>query len=743
MRFPFYKQQDFKDCGPSCLLMIARHYGRKLDITKLRESAGITKEGVSLFGITEAAEQAGFRTAAIRITPAELEDMPLPSILHWNQRHFVVLYKIKRDHFFIADPAIGKIRLGKKEFLHNWIAAGEEETEGGTEKVTEGGAEEGIALLVEPTRDFYANTANITQAPEQTSSWRLLKKYLSHYKKRIALLFLFLLIGSIFQFLFPYLTQGIVDRGINKQNLGFIQLILLAQFVLFFAQAFTEFIRARILLYISTHINLSILSDFWKKLMKLPLSFFETKKTGDIIQRINDHRRIETFITGSALQTIFSLFNLLVFSIVLLTYSRNIFLVFLAGSIVYFIWIHIFLKRRRNLDYGRFAASAKVSAATMQFINGMQEIKLNGAERVKRREWQGLQSSLFRFNFKSLSLNQFQQTGAFFINQGKNIIITYLVAVAVMNGTMTLGQMLAIQYIIGQLNSPVEQLIQFTQQAQEARISLERLNEIQQLPDEEPTGMAYTKRLPDDHSISLRRVKFTYPGAGNQPVLKSINLEIPGNKVTAIVGMSGSGKTTLLKLMLKFFEDYSGMIRVGKTDLKNIRPGFWRGICGSVLQDGFIFNDTIAKNIALAEEHPDREKIMQACRVAEIAEFIESLPLGLDTRIGAEGSGISAGQQQRLFIARAVYKDPEFLFFDEATNALDANTEKAILENLQEFFQGRTVVVAAHRLSTVMNADKIVVIENGSIIEEGTHEELSHKSGKYFELVRNQLELGA
>lgn len=715
------------DCGPSCLHMIASYYGKKFEIEQLREWSGITREGVTLLGIAEAAEKAGLTTAAIKVSLQELEAIPLPVILHWKQKHFIVLYKIRKGVFYIVDPSIGKMKLSKQEFLSNWLGSTEDK-------------EKGVALALEPGPDFFSKQ---TAQENKPTNWQLLKKYLYQYKGRVYQLLGCLLLGSVFQFIFPYLTQGIVDRGIKQQDLAFIQLILLAQFVLFFGQAFTEFIRARILLYISTHVNLSILSDFWMKLMKLPMSFFESKKTGDIIQRINDHRRIELFITGSALQTIFSVFNLFVFSIVLLTYDAGIFLIFLTGSVLYFLWIKIFLKRRRILDYSRFAVASQESSATMQFIYGMQEIKLNNAEQLKRKEWKGLQTTLFQFNFKSLSLNQYQQTGAFFINQGKNILITYLVAVAVVQGSLTLGQMLAIQYIIGQLNSPVEQLIQFMQQAQEARISLERLNEVQQLPDEESPHIRYHSAIPSDHTISFNELNFTYPGAGNEPVLKDINLVIPANKITAIVGMSGSGKTTLLKLMLKFYDNYQGNIRIGGSDLKKIRPGYWRGITGSVMQDGFIFNDSIARNIALGDEHPDLERVMRACEVAEISHFIAGLPRGLETRIGAEGSGISSGQKQRLFIARAVYKNPDFLFFDEATNALDANNEKAIMENLQEFFKGRTVVVAAHRLSTVMNADKIVVIENGSVIEEGTHEELTNKNAGYYELVRNQLLLGA
>ena len=591
---------------------------------------------------------------------------------------------------------------------------------------------------MEPTPAFYE------QENEKAKGigFGLLIKYSFKYKAQIFQLFVGLLLGSLLQLIFPFLTQSIVATGINTGNLNFIQLILIAQFTLFFARTVVEFIRSRILLFVSTHINLSILSDFWIKLMRLPLNFFDTKQTGDILQRINDNRRIETFITGTALQTIFSVFNLIVFSFVLLAYSTMIFIIFAAGSLLYFFWIRLFLKYRRTLDYKRFAVASKENSITMQLILGMQEIKLNNAEHLKRWEWEGIQASLFKLNFRSLSLSQYQQAGAFFINEGKNIFITYLVAVSVLNGQLTLGAMLAIQYIIGQLNSPVEQLIGFTQQAQDARISLERLNEIHELEDEEPSGTSFNNHVSDNTSIVFNNLNFTYPGAGNMAVLKTLNLSFPAGKVTAIVGMSGSGKTTILKLIQKFYENYTGEIKIGDTNIKYISPFFWRSISGSVMQDGFIFSDSIEKNIAVGDENPVYEKLIHACKVANILSFVESLPLGFNTKIGAEGNGISAGQKQRMLIARAVYKDPKFLLFDEATNALDANNEKAIMENLQEFFKGRTVIVVAHRLSTVKNADKIVVLQDGEIIEEGTHSELAGIKGTYYELVKNQLELG-
>lgn len=715
------------DCGPNCLRMVAKYYGRSVLLTNLRNKSEYGKQGVSMLGLTDAAESLGFKTVGAKLNLKQLiNEAPLPCILHWEQNHFVVLYKATKKTFTIADPTKGIIKLNQDEFTENWISTNNDNDK------------KGIVLLLEPTAVFYERKNDNNKAV----GWGLLTQYTLKYKAQIFQLFLGLLLGSLLQLIFPFLTQSIVDTGLNTHNLSFIQLILIAQFTLFFARTVVEFIRSRILLFVSTHINLSILSDFWIKLMRLPLSFFDTKQTGDILQRINDHKRIESFITGPALQTIFSLFNLITFSLVLLYFNITIFIIFAVGSILYFLWIRLFLKYRRKLDYRKFAALSKENSATMQLIYGMQEIKLNNAEHIKRWEWEGLQASVFKLNFKALSLSQYQQAGAFFINEGKNIFITYIVATLVLSGKLTLGEMLAVQYITGQLNSPVEQLIQFIQQAQDAKISLERLNEIHQLEDEEPNDIAFKNNLSGSQNIHLSNLNFTYAGAGNNPVLKNINTIFPAGKVTAIVGMSGSGKTTILKLIQKFYETYLGEIKIGEGSLKYVSPFYWRSITGSVMQDGFIFSDSIEKNIAVSDGNPDYKKLIHSCKVANILEFIESMPLGFNTKIGAEGNGISAGQKQRILIARAVYKNPQFLFFDEATNALDANNEKAIMENLQEFFKGRTVIVVAHRLSTVKDADKIIVLQDGEVIEEGNHNELTQKRGKYYELVKNQLELG-
>ncbi len=728
MSFPFYKQLDKMDCGPACLKMISKYYGKNISLTVLRNYSEINRDGVSLLSISQAAEKIGFKTIYGKISVEQLiNDVPIPCVLHWQQNHFIVVIDRPNKKFItIADPAKGIIKLTIKEFEENWIG------------INDDAEQKGIALLLEPSPKFYEQENDKNKA----IGWGILAGYTFKYKAQFIQLILGLLLGSLLQLIFPYLTQSIVDTGINTGNLHFIQVILIAQFTLFFSRTFVEFLRSRILLFVSTHINLSILSDFWIKLMRLPLNFFDTKQTGDILQRINDHSRIEGFITSTALQTIFSIFNLVIFSIVLLTYNTSIFSIFILGSVLYFFWIRLFLKYRRKLDYSRFAVASKENSITMQLIQGMQEIKLNNAEHLKRWEWENVQASLFKLNFKSLSLSQYQQAGAFFINEGKNILITYLVAKLVIEGQLTLGAMLAIQYIIGQLNSPVEQLIQFTQQAQDAKISLERLNEIHQLEDEEPQETTFINNISEKHTIEIKNLTFSYPGAGNQPVLSNIKIDFPTGKVTAIVGMSGSGKTTLLKLIQKFYENYTGDLKIGDYNLKNLSPHFWRDITSSVMQDGFIFSDSISNNIAVGFQNPNHERLVQACKVANVLSFVENLPLGFNTKIGAEGNGISAGQKQRILIARAVYKNPQFLFFDEATNALDANNEKIIMENLQTFFEGRTVIIVAHRLSTVKNADKIVVLENGEIIEEGNHDTLTQKRGKYYELVKNQLELG-
>lgn len=728
-KFPHYKQPDQMDCGPTCLRMIAKYYGRNYTLQRLREVSGVNRQGVSLLGISEAAEKIGFRTTGLRITLIKLQEIDLPCILHWQQNHFVVLYKISgasKKIYHISDPARGRIQYAEAEFLKRWLST------------QNNGNPEGVALMISPSPDFYRQGGD----PEKGLNLTYMLGYLLKYKPLIIQLFVGLGVGSLLQLILPFLTQSVVDIGINTRNLNFVYVVLIAQTMLFLGRLSVDFIRSWILLHITTRINISILTDFLIKLMKLPMNFFETKMTGDIMQRMSDQSRIQSFLTGSSLSTIFSLFNLVIFSFVLAYYNLNIFIIFLISSVIYSFWIVFFLKKRRELDFKRFDISSENQSNIVQLIAGMQEIKLNNCEQQKRWEWERIQAGLFKFSIKSLALGQYQQFGAFFINEGKNILITFMVAKTVIDGQLTLGAMMAIQYIVGQLNSPIEQMLSFLQSFQDAKISLERLNEIHEMEEEEPVEKSFLYDLPLIKSLSIQKLSFTYPGAGNEPVLDNISLDIPEGKTTAIVGMSGSGKTTILKLLLRFYEPQKGDIKVGNTHIQQIGYRYWRGRCGIVMQDGFIFSDTIARNIAVGDEYPDMAKLLHAIKVANISDFIEELPLGLNTKIGAAGNGISQGQRQRMLIARAVYKDPEYIFFDEATNALDANNEKVIMENLETFFKGRTVVVVAHRLSTVKNADNIIVLDKGIIIEQGSHQELVSRNGEYYQLVKNQLELG-
>lgn len=718
------------DCGPTCLRMIAQYHGRHYNLETLRQMSGFSKSGVSLYAIGETAEKIGFRTRGVRISYDQLTDIRLPGIVHWDQNHFVVITAIKgkgnKQQVSIADPAKGMLHYNKQEFLDHWLPSGDE-------------TDTGIMLILEPTPKFYEEPGE----KEKKLSWERLILHLRGSKWAITQVFVALIIASVMQLIFPFLTQSIVDNGINTRNLQFITIILIAQLMLVFSRTVVEFIRSRLLLRISNRLNLSILSDFWIKLTRLPLSYFDVYHVGDTLQRIGDHKQIQNFLTGTALSTFFSLFNFITFSIVLITFNVKIFFVFAAGSILYFLWIKIFLQIRRKLNYQTFHVASRENNATLQLIQGMQEIRLNNAAQAKRWEWENIQVSIFKLGFKSLSYGQWQNAGALLINQSKDVVVTFIVAQLVIKGELTLGEMLATQYIIGQLSSPIEQLVGFIQSAQDARISMERMNEIHQLEDEEPADKMLLAYLPEQKDISLDQLSFIYPGTGNAAVLKGISIHIPEGKVTAIVGTSGSGKTTLLKLLLKFYEFYQGDISVGGTNLKYISPSFWRQRCGAVLQDGYIFNDTVMRNIAVGDESVDQEKLVRSCKIANILSFIESLPNGFYTKLGADGTGVSQGQRQRILIARAVYKDPEYLFLDEATNALDANNEKAIVENLHNYCEGRTVVVVAHRLSTVKHADNIIVLDKGEIREQGTHEYLSASRGYYYELVKNQLELGS
>jgi len=724
--FPFYKQLDAMDCGPTCLRMVARHYGKHFTLQTLRENSQINVEGVSLLGIAKAAEAIGMQTMGVSLTWERLQsEAPLPVIVHWEQNHFIVVYKISRDKVWVADPAFGLAVYSRSEFLKGWISTRKE------------GEPKGSVLLLQPSPDFLSHE----DEPLKKTGFGYLIRYLAPYKRFVNHLFLGLILGSIIHFLLPVLFQSIVDFGITNQDLSFIYLVLIFQFVLIISRMGIDFIRRWILLHLSTRINIALISDFLVKMMKLPVGFFDTKLTGDILQRVSDHRRVESFLTTSSLTILFSMMNLLVFAVILAIYSIKILLIFLAGSAAYFTWISLFMKKRRTLDHKYFSKQAENQSKLIQIIHGIRDIKLNNAERTKQWEWKEIQAGMFRVNMKSMALNQNQEAGGIFINEAKNILINVLAAIAVLNNDMSLGMLLAVSYILGQLNSPIEQMISFFHRVQDAKISLERLGEIHELEDEYQQQKGLTV-LPSIDRLQVSNLAFSYPGAMRRNVVENINLTLKKDTVTAVVGVSGSGKTTLVKLLLGFYQPGSGEIRVGDMSLQMMSPDLWRSHCGVVMQDGYIFSDTIARNIAMGEENIKSDQLLYAARQACIDDFIDQLPLGYNTRIGQEGLTLSGGEQQRILIARAIYKNPSFLFLDEGTSALDANNERRIMENLQQVFRGKTVLIVAHRLSTVKNADQIIVLDQGKIVEEGKHNGLIARKGHYFNLVRNQLELG-
>jgi ATP-binding cassette subfamily B protein len=739
--FPQYTQLDAMDCGPTCLRMIAKYYGRNYSLQTLREKSFITREGVSMLGISDAAESIGFHTTGVRIDFEQLaNNVQFPCILHWNQNHFVVCYEIKHvrpgllrfarnDDYAIriADPAGEKYTMNKEQFLKCWISSKTQSKD------------TGIALLLEPTPEFYTHEDD-KQNQEKNLSYFL--RYLFPYKSPVIQLVIGMLIGSIMSLILPFLTQAVVDQGIGNSNLNFITLILIAQLVLSITQMAVHFIQSWIILHVNTRISISLISDFLIKLMKLPIRFFDAKNIGDIMQRIGDHERIKSFITGTTLNTLFSFVTFIIFAFILAYYNSLILIVFLVGNILYIAWILLFLRYRKKLDYKRFAQSSANQSNLVQLVTGMQEIKLNNCEKQQRWKWERIQIKLFKISIKGMALGQYQQIGSIFFNQTTTLLISFLSAKAVVEGEITLGMMMSISYIIGQLSGPIGQVIGFVQSLQDAKISLERLNEIHNKEDEEQTIENKQNTLPDNKSIRLENVCFSYDGAERNYVLEDLSLTIQQNQVTAIVGASGSGKTTIIKLLLGFYPPLKGEIKIDNTNLQEINPHLWRQKSGAVMQDGFIFSDTIANNIAVGEEEIDKKRLVHAVETANIKEFIESLPLKYNTKIGMEGNGISQGQRQRLLIARAVYKNPDFLFFDEATNALDANNERTIMDNLNAFYQGKTVVIVAHRLSTVQQADNIIVLEKGRIIEQGCHKELTAKKEAYYTLVKNQLELG-
>lgn len=722
MGFVFYRQLDAMSCGPTCLKMVAKYYGRRFDISKLSQLCGFNREGVSILGLSEAAKQIQLQPEAVRLDIISLEGSTLPCILHWREGHFVVLIKIRSNRFYIADPAEGIIQLSREEFSKSWLS---------------NNTSFGVALLLAPSSDFFSQKDDPVARLVSSSLTKLLFKYRSLFFQ----LLLALGLGSLLQLFIPFLTQSVVDTGIHSGDIKLIYLIVAAQAMLVFGRVTVDIVRSWILLHISTRINISLLTEFLIKLMKLPMSFFETKMVGDIMQRMDDQRRIETFLTGSALNSLFSVINLALFGFILACYNSKIFIVFFCGSVLYLAWILAFNGRRKLMNYRNFEIGSKNQSTIIQLINGMQEIKLNNCERKKRWEWERLQARQFKTNLQNLALNQYQQAGATLINEAINLSITFLSAKSVIDGQLTVGAMLALQYIVGQVNSPILQLVGFTQTFQDAKISFERMNDIQSLQDEESDN-GTELALPADRSIFINNLTFCYPGSEGFPVLDDITLHIPEGKTTAIVGASGSGKTTLLKLLLRFYSVEAGQISIGGKQISEFSYEFWRNNCGSVMQDGFLFSDSLEGNIAVGDDKPDPGRLGLSLKIANLTDFVDGLPKGLNTQIGADGSGLSQGQKQRILIARAVYKDPFYLFLDEATNALDATNELNIMREFQQFLQGRTVIIVAHRLSTVSNADNIIVLKNGKVIEQGSHAELTAFQGNYYHLVKNQLELG-
>lgn len=730
MKYMSYIQHDSMDCGPACLRMVARFYGKSYSLQNLRDRCHITREGVSLLGISDAAESIGFRTTGVKVTWTQMvEEVPMPCIVHWNQRHFVVVYDVvkKRGSYkvVVADPASGLLEYRAEDFLKSWLES-EEKTEG-------------IALILEPTPKFYEEVGDDER---RHYGFGYVLKYLRPYRSYITQILLAMLTASVISLLMPFITQSVVDKGIGTGSLSLIVVLLIAQLTLTLGGLANNLIRSWLMLHTTSRVSISLISDFLCKLMKLPIAFFDSKMVGDIMQRIGDYNRIQTFLTGSLLSMVIAVVSFVVYGFIMAGYNATIFIVFLIGASLYVLWVLLFMKRRRKLDYMRFQQASANQSNIVQLIGGMQEIKLNNCEKQKRWQWEAIQARLFKVGVKSLTLGQIQEIGSTFIDQTKNILMSFIAAKSVIDGGMTLGMMMALQYIMGQINAPISQFISFVQSAQDASISLDRLGEIHEMKDEEPAEEERIKDIPSDADIVFSDVIFQYEGPHSPKVLDEVSLTIPSGKVTAIVGASGSGKTTMLKMMLGFYPPVSGEILLGNVSLKNYSESRWRERCGAVMQEGYIFSDTIAANIAVSEEYPDMDRVRWAAGVSNIKYWIEDLPLGYGTKIGADGHGLSSGQKQRILIARAAYKDSRYLFFDEATNSLDANNERTIMENLERLFADKTVVVVAHRMSTVKNADNIIVLDKGRIAEQGTHLQLTALHGKYYELVKNQLELG-
>lgn len=727
-QFPFYRQLESADCGSSCLRIVSKFYGKKHPANYLRDLCHTTQQGVSLLSISDAAEAIGFRTSGLMLTWKQLRDeAKIPCIAHWNQHHFIVVYKVSKKHVWVSDPAVGLIKYSTEKFQKYWLSATDRD-----------GQQRGTVLLLEPTPEFY----EIDEKETKNLGFMYLLRYMKSYKRYIFQIILGLLTGGFLSLILPFISQAIVDEGIGTGNLNFVVVMLIAQVMIIIGSTANNLIQSWLMLHMTARLSVSLISDFLHKLMRLPIAFFDSRRIGDILQRIGDYGRVQSFLTGSLLSITMALFTLIVYGGIMMSYNLKILLIFVLGSVLYVSWVLIFVRTRRKLDYKRFQASANNQSNMVQLVSAMQEIKLNHCEKQKRWEWERIQAKLFKINISALALGQAQSIGGVFIDQTKNVIISFLAAQAVINGDMTLGMMTAVQYVIGQLNAPVSEFISFIQSTQDAKISLERLNEIYSRDEEEPSEKELIKDIPHDVTLELRHVSFQYEGKHSEMVLEDINLIIPSNKVTAIVGTSGSGKTTLLKMLLGFYPPSEGEILLNGRRLQKYSPSSWRDKCGVVMQEGFIFSDTIANNIAVGDETPDMKRLMEATTAVRMDSFIESLPLGYKTKVGIEGQGLSSGQKQRILIARAIYKQADMLILDEATNSLDAHNEKYIMNELKNIFKDKTVIVVAHRLSTVKDADNIIVLENGILKESGNHESLIQKKGSYYKLIKNQLELG-
>ena len=729
--FKVERQHDCMQCGIACLQMICNYYGKEYSLDSLSKICFATTEGVSMLGISETATNLGFHVVNVKCTVKTLTEVSLPSILHWNQNHFVVLYRVKNEKkFYIADPGKGLVTYSLEEFKKHWIST------------NSNGQDKGIAMFLETTPTFFTHQMEDKKKISGKRSFHFLFGYVKKYRKYFGQVILGLIVGSLSQLVLPFLTQSIVDVGIKNQDIGFVWLILLGQLMLTISRTAIDFIRRWLLLHISLRINISLVSDFFIKLLKLPMSFFDTKLMGDLMQRMNDHSRVNNFLTQQTLNITFAMLTFVVFSVVLFFYNKLVFAIFLLGSILYGVWMTLFLKQRKLLDYELFEQQAINNNKTYEFITTIQESKLQDCEQRRRWEWEDTQAELFGVQMKSLKLQQTQEAGSIFINEVKNIIITVVAATAVIHGQMTLGMMLAVQYIIGQLNSPVEQLMNFFYSLQDVKISLERINEIHQMDDENGKEGLLTSIEDKNEGIDIKNIMFKYDPHALRKTIDDVSIHIPQGKVTAIVGASGSGKTTLIRLMLGYYPVLEGKINIGNTDINKLNKKWWRRQCGVVMQDGVIFSESIARNIAVDDGDIDKERLLKAAEIACIKDYVMALPLKFNTKIGRDGVGLSQGQKQRILIARAVYKNPDYIFLDEATNSLDANNERSIVENLDKFYKGKTVVIVAHRLSTVKNADQIVVIDHGKVVEVGNHESLTAKRGAYYNLVKNQLELG-